>query len=402
MFAEVGAHLYVISPPAMLRRLRSLTFTASFAFLVLTLFTAGGCTSGDVLVPFDDVDLDRLFAPPTAAERQVVQEEWAARLRNRAYDAGNVQVEYEGFMPDGSRLAILSHTTGGVPHTHYGAVWTPPGEPPENGWPVVLYNHGGAQGLDLSGTLKRFISGPLQEVGSSSMIVLPAFRSEPMTNTPIGDLISEGEPSIWDRDVDDALALLDATLDTYPELTDERGIATLGGSRGGAVALLIGLRDPRIRAVAGYYGPLDFFAPSVRSIAEQYFAGASAEDLAEELSLTKILPYMVDTVLEPLAAGSIPYSEARRELLRRSAAHFAYALPNTIAHHHGCDGLVPFEHFEALQANEDEMSDSSELYAYDPECAEGVYDDTFHSMGERAMPGSGERTAAFLRRSFTN
>lgn len=345
-----------------------------------------------------EVDLDRLFAPPTVAERQIIESEWAALRRSTAYTPGNVQIAFEETRPDGSRIAILSHTTGLTAATHYGAVRIPPGVVPADGWPVVAYTHGGAQGFDLVETLERFVTGTLVDVGSESVLVVPTFRSETMVNTPIGDLLSNGEISIWDKDVDDALALVTATFRAYPELTDDRSFGTIGGSRGGTVALLMGLRDPRVQAAATYYGPMDFFAPSVRSIAEAYLAGTSSEELGSELSLPKMVPYMLNTFLQPLADGIISYETARLELLKRSPAHFTYLLPNTIAHHHGCDGLVPFEHFEALQANEADIPEDAELYAYDPECAGGNSNRGFHSMSEKIMPGNGNRTAAFLER----
>lgn len=196
----------------------------SVALLVLLASAlVGGCSSDDALVPVGDVDLDRLFAPPTEVEIQAVQSEWDARRRARAYEPGAVRTEYQGdLFGDGSRIVILSHTTGGAPFTHYGAVRIPPGEAPAGGWPVVVYNHGGSSGFDLIDTMDRFVVGSFQEVGSQSVVVVPTFRSEPMLNTPLGDLLSGGEQSPWDRDVDDALALLNATLQTFPDLTDGR------------------------------------------------------------------------------------------------------------------------------------------------------------------------------------
>ncbi len=380
----------------MCERLRALWPLVGLPLLfVLLPAWLGGCASGDALLPPREVDLDRLFAPPTEAERRAVQEEWAARARGTAYEPDDVRVEFEETLPDGARFVLLSHTTGGAPHTHYGAVRLPPGEPPSAGWPVVLYNHGGAQGTDPYVQIRRFSTGVLREIGSRSVVVVPAFRSEPLLNTPLGALESGGAPSIWDRDVDDALALLNATLRLYSALMDEQRLVAIGGSRGGAVALLLALRDPRVNAVASYFGPTNFFGPSARSVAEDYLAGSSAEELGEELRVPKMVVFMLETVLQPLVEGRASYETARRELLRRSAAYFVDRLPHTIAHHHGCDATVPFEHFEALQRREAEFAEPPALYAYEPDCPGGV-GKQFHTLSEDVMPGNGKRTAAFL------
>ncbi|MEM1044144.1 MAG: hypothetical protein AAGI91_16160 [Bacteroidota bacterium] len=364
--------------------------------LATVILWGSGCIGSDTLRPHQGVDFDRLFAPPTDAEIAQVLQEWSARSRGDTYDPEDIAVEYDDdFFGDGSRLVILSHTVGGAPFTHYGAVRFPPGQPPEGGWPVVVYHHGGSNGLDLSKQLDRFVTGPLTAVGSRSVIVAPTYRSEPLFNTPIGDLVSGGELDPWDRDVDDAIALLNATLETFPDLLETRGFATLGASRGGAVSLLMAIRDERAQSAAVYFGPTDFFSPVVRQIAESYLADEPLEGFVIGRGAT----YLLEEVLTALSEGEISHDMARLELLKRSAARLAAFLPSTVAHHHECDPSVPFEQFEALERMATAIDGASEFYGYDVGCPDGALNGRFHSMKERVMPGNGERTAEFLTRS---
>ena len=72
-------------------------------------------------------------------------------------------------------------------------------------------------------------------------------------------MTSEGDRSdVWDGATDDALALLNVALKITPE-ADARRIAVFGRSRGGTVALLAAIRDPRIRQVVDWAGPSDLF-----------------------------------------------------------------------------------------------------------------------------------------------
>lgn len=146
-----------------------------------------------------------------------------------------------------------------------------------------------------------------------------------------------------------------------------------------------------------YYGPTDFFIAANRFIAEQYLAGSSPE----ALGLGRGATYLVEGILPSLARGTLSYEAARLQLLKRSAAQLARFLPNTAAHHHRCDPLVPFAHFQSLRAHEAEIGGDSELYAYEAECPD-TPDRKFHGLSENVMPGNSERTAAFLKDHMLN
>ena len=184
------------------------------------------------------LDLNALFAPPTAMEIAQVEAEW----QTREPEVGGVRLEQDSEIPAvlGSplRVRILSHTVGG--HRHYGAVVTPVGAADPGSLPVILYAHGGDDGVNIDQIV--LVNTLLQFQGLSAAFVVPSYRSEPLQ---LGDevFLSEGPPSPWDRDVDDTVSLLSVAFEQAPELDEER-VAILGLSRGGGVGLLTAARDP--------------------------------------------------------------------------------------------------------------------------------------------------------------
>ena len=170
----------------------------------------------------------------------------------------------------------------------------------------------------------------LQAQGLSAAFVVPSFRSEPLR---FGDreFLSEGPPSPWDWDVDDAMSLLSVAFEHAPEL-DEEKVATLGYSRGGAVALLAAARDPRIDAVVEFFGPTDFFGEYAREIVEEVLEG-EYRDLPG-------LKDLYETFIRPWELGVLSDAAARLEMVRRSAVYFVDRLPPVQLHHGTADAVV--------------------------------------------------------------
>jgi dipeptidyl aminopeptidase/acylaminoacyl peptidase len=312
--------------------------------------------------------LDGLFAPPTAAEVRAVEADWKAR------DTGvhGYRVEWESREEDGRRTVVVSHTVGGV--RHFGAVRVPAGAAGGK-LPVLVVAHGGERGVTA---LEFFRSGPFAE---GWVQVLPSYRSERLVAAPLRWYRSEGPPSPWDRDVDDVMALLGATLAHVPEADGGR-VAVLGRSRGAGVALLMGIRDPRVKAVVAFSGPTDFFLPEVRRLAERAIRSRVAR-----------LPgagYMADSVLFALRDRRITVARARLELLRRSSTRFANRLPPTQLHHGTADDEVPITHAEHLDAAVRALGRPSAAWEFHR------YEGGSHRP--RTLVGSRERAEAFLRR----
>jgi dipeptidyl aminopeptidase/acylaminoacyl peptidase len=297
---------------------------------------AVGCSDSDrdPVGPNGGVDFDRLFAAPTAMEVLAVSAEWSTR----DFSAVGVAEEASGSFFLGSSpatLTVLSHDVGGV--LHYGAVIVPDGAPPGS-LPVLVYAHASDDGVD--GQEVGLVATALGSLADDFVYVVPSFRSE--TLRVLGSTWrSEGDPSPWDQDVDDALALLSAAIEHTAEADPDR-VAVVGLSRGAGVALLMGIRDERVDLVVDFFGPTDFFDPWVRGLAQDALSGRAAN-----------LPGFATLharFLRPLENGSLAVDDVRLELLRRSPTHFADRLPSVQVHHGTADQVVPVSQAERLIA----------------------------------------------------
>jgi dipeptidyl aminopeptidase/acylaminoacyl peptidase len=230
-------------------------------------------------------------------------------------------------------LRVLSHAiTGG---RHYGAVVTADGAAPRS-LPALLYLHGGDDGVAVSDLL--LLSLALGDNMRRFAWILPSFRSEAL-GTPAATYRSGGEASPWDRDVDDAMALLSAALATTPA-ADSARVGAIGFSRGGGVALLMGIRDERVDRAIDFFGPTDFFGPYIREVVEQALAG--------ELRSLPGLDVLDERFIQPFGAGALSLSQARLELARRSVVLFAAELPPVQIHHGLADQVVEPSQAESL------------------------------------------------------
>ncbi|MCA1789782.1 MAG: hypothetical protein LC667_07975 [Thioalkalivibrio sp.] len=261
-----------------------------------------------------------------------VRADWAAR------DVAPVDPRVEGsewWMLGGApaTLRVVSHAIEGG--RHYGAVIAPDGAAPGS-LPVLVLAHGGDQGVrtsDLGGL--TFLLG---SVAAEFVWVVPSFRAEPLT-TAQRVWRSDGQASPWDRDVDDALALLGAALEVTPGADGDR-VGVLGLSRGAAVALLMGIRDPRIDRIVAFSGPTDFLGPFIRDVVEDELYG-SPTNLPGLSTLTT-------RFVRPFAEGSLDVADLRSELVRRSAVLFAADLPPLQIHHGALDDVVPVGEAQVL------------------------------------------------------
>jgi dipeptidyl aminopeptidase/acylaminoacyl peptidase len=283
--------------------------------------------------PRSGVDLDALFRPASAVEMATVEAEWSARTptaREVLEEATSLTLMAGG----AGEVRVFSHVVDG--HRHYGATLAPVGA--EAGTlPVVVVAHGGDEGIavDALALMTLLLGAPARNF----VYVVPSFRSEPLT---VGSTVwtSGGAASPWDRDVDDALALLDVALQHVPE-ADPARIGALGLSRGGGVALLMAIRDPRIDRVSVLAGPTDFLSPWVREVTADALAGRP-----RDLPGLRILN---QRFIRPLGQGEISEAAVRLELVRRSPVLWARRLPPVQVHHGTADSVVPVEQAESLR-----------------------------------------------------
>jgi dipeptidyl aminopeptidase/acylaminoacyl peptidase len=261
---------------------------------------------------------------------------------------------------------------------HVGAIFSPVGAD-QRSLPVLVYSHGGDQGENLDLTL-LLLPLLLADDIDDFVFVVPSFRSEPLLFD--GVLYqSGGEPSPWDWDVDDALALLEVALATTPAADPDR-IGVLGFSRGADVALLMAIRNPEIDAVVEFFGPTDFFGPFVQEVVEEALEG-EVRDLPG-------VAYLNQAFIRPLKEGAVTEAQVRLELLRRSPVYFAELLPDLQIHHGTADTVVPVGEGERLIAVMEGLGRG------EPGFQAFIYEGGGHSP--LALAGSLPRTQAFLRR----
>lgn len=341
-----------------------------FLLLSLAACSDGGTGPSNPRV-VEGVDFDVLFAEPSAAELAAVSAEWAARMPAATQD----ELEEDSVVSVGAldvRVRIVSHDVDGV--EHFGAVVNEEGL--TGSAPVLVYAHGGDAGVSVEEVLLLFVvAGP---TAADFVWVVPSFRSEPVS---FGDQVwtSEGPPSPWDRDVDDALALLEVALEIEPA-ADEGRIGVLGFSRGGGVGMLMGIRDPRIDRIVEFFGPTDFFGPFVQDVFEEALRG-SPRDLPG-------LDYLNETYVQPLERGELGISDVRMELVRRSPVLFADRLPALQLHHGFADTIVEVSQAESL------IAAMAELGRAEPDFEAYLYPTGRHDL--TSLSGSVGRAVDFL------
>ena len=206
----------------------------------------------------------------------------------------------------------------------------------------MLFLHGGFSGVKVA-QLRGFDN----LLGNKSLsdqffYLLPSFRGELLAAGTLGGFLSKGSGSAMDRDVDDSMALLDGLLTHVPQ-ADRLRVCVFGTSRGGGTALLMGIRDGRVRKVVDTFGMTDFFLPSIQAGLEAWINnGVPPKNPAHRHAL--------GVAVDPYLAGKMTLAEARLALLRSSAAHFAADLPETQIHHGRLDATVDIEHSNLLDA----------------------------------------------------
>ena len=288
-------------------------------------------TGGGWNLPFP---LRDVFAKPTAAEIKAVEEDWDGRDLKPA----GIREEVNSTIKLGDRTArirIVSHLVHGS--RHYGAIIYPD-DAAEHSTPVIVMAKGVSPTyfpLNLSDNTEPAIMGGLSD---RFVYVYPSFRGE-VLNFKDKSFTSEGDRrDALDGAADDAIALLNVALATTPAADPDR-ICAYGHSRGGNVALLLGIRDLRIDCVVDLAGPTDWF----------YLMGTNGwteEELWTEAVNTKATPQQsggqnVERFLGKAIDGKADLAAVRHNMIASSPIYFAKKLPRAQLHYGIEDPFVP-------------------------------------------------------------
>ena len=282
-------------------------------------------------IPFS---LDSVFATPKPSEIRDVERDWATR------DLGvkDVHDEATGTMPIGvgnATVRIVSHIVHGS--RHYGAIIVPENAKP--GCCAVIVEAKGVSWnyfpLDVEGVASPRMMGDMSD---RFIYVIPSFRGE-VLNFNGKTYTSEGDRrDALDGATDDAIALLNVALATTPN-ADSGRICTYGQSRGGTVALLLGIRDKSIKCVVDLAGPTDWF----------YLMGTQGwteQELWAEAIRTRAKPnepggQNVERFLSKALNGQSDLAAVRHNMIASSPLYFATRLPQAQLHYGIEDPFVP-------------------------------------------------------------
>jgi len=318
-------------------------------------------------------DLDALFAPPTPTELDAVIADWTTRDVTSSQYAVERDGESAGF-----DLQEIRHEIDGL--THYGVIRYPRTHQIGRKFPVLVLLHGGFTGLDLNWMLTFDEDFPTSCLADSFIVVAPVFRGEMLNGYGIlPTRWSDGEPSPFDRDCDDTIAMLTAVLNNVPT-ADATRVVAFGGSRGGNVAYHLALRDQRVKRTAVRYGPADFHLPHVQTGAEEMLdTGATDDRLGEQVAGHIAGPYL---------AEEITLATARHRLLAWSVDPHLKAGLWLQVHHGALDTEVPLIHSERVDARMTAFDAKAPAYEF------FVYPDGGHNPS--SLPGHEARVEDFL------
>lgn len=351
-----------LSPRAVLRAIARAAAASASAVAIVSAAGAGVTQ-----------DLSTLFAQPSAAEISSVRADW----QSRPLVVDSYRLEATGFGGNGDSYHVLSHVVDG--QRHFGALRFPQNYVAGGNYPVIVLCHGGLAGVDSEETDNLFATLPGQCIEADAFILIPSYRGEDLVTPFAGTFSSGGSPSWADRDVDDTRALLSAALQEYPEM-DEARIAAYGISRGGAVALLLSIRDSRVRRVVDIFGFTDLSLPSVRTRVDRIRNFGSTP-----MGIGRVA---WESSVQPWLMGAMTLDEARMAWIRRSPCYFAADLAPIQAHHGLSDTQVDSSHTAVLlDAIAQSGASSTDVEGF-------FYPGGLHGLS--SLPGHGDRVEPYL------
>jgi hypothetical protein len=298
-------------------------------------------TSGGWQLPFPLTDA---YASPTSAELERVRSMWKSRdLKPR-----DIRREHEAQLSiKGAdlRATAISYLVHG--QRNFGVILVPL-HAKESRYPVLVELKGVSTSYEplqvpeglltpsiLGADLKRFV------------VFLPAVRGEQLLFDG-KTYQAEGDPDdSWDGATDDAVSFISAGLKCCPQ-ADANRIVVFGKSRGGTAAMLLGERDPRVRAIVSWSGPVGW----IENMPE---FGWSEFELVREGISRKSPPHStagqaIRTFFKRAIEGKANLIQTRDRLIASSPIYFLSQLPPAQLHYGVNDYDVPTEEGKSVEA----------------------------------------------------
>jgi dienelactone hydrolase len=298
-------------------------------------------------------DLSQLFAAPTEDEISAVAQDWASRTP----DGTDFLIERTAEL-DGFTIARVSFMFEGL--KQYAFLRYPRNYMPNGNYPLLMVHHGGTSGFYYTFPMYFDEDYPTGCLADECIVLVPTYRGEVFNVIDyLSYRTSEGEKSVWDRDCDDAMALLTAAIDAMPQINTSR-LYSWGRSRGAGVAYHMALRDPRLYRSEVFFGPTDFFQDNIELDIQATLDGGPVP--------TNTLSIKVwDLIVTPWLSGEKNLDQARALLIGWSSLYFIDPTVSMQIHHGEDDENIPVfhgENFAAAMNTAGAMAPDFELFTY--------------------------------------
>lgn len=277
---------------------------------------------------------EQLLRPPTAAELERVNRDWG----QKTWAIDNVKIVDTTRVPVGAeRFEARLYTFELNGSQRCGAILLPPAR---SGRPLAgLVDIGDIRWdyPDRNLTNGPYVARILGNSARDFALVIPCARGMALR---VGDVRVEARGDrrdAWEGVAEDAIAFLTVALSTTPEIDRER-LGAYGYSRGGGVALIVGERDPRIKAVLAFAAPTDWFSAMGRpgeNWPERMETAWRDPGLEPDTRESQFLDWFVRD------RDTLSLADARRRLIAASPLYFVEKLPPFQIHQGEDDGPVP-------------------------------------------------------------
>jgi predicted esterase len=310
---------------------------------------------------------EELLRPPTTAELRRVDEDWAGKR----LVVSEISLINTTTVPVGSErfeARVYTYELNGSPRC--GAVILPHAATPQSLAGLVDIGDISWDYRDRNLTNGPYVAKILGDRAREFALVVPCSRGMALR---IGDVRVQAEGDrrdAWEGHAEDAIAFLTAALSVTPAIDSQR-LGAYGYSRGGGVALIVGERDARVKAVLGFAGPTDWFTAMGRpgvNWAQRLEQAARDPALQPDTRENQFLDWFIRD------RATLPLADLRRRLVGSSPLYFTDKLPPFQIHHGMDDGPVPVRNAIALRDRVAAQDQSRRVFIY--EGAGHLLDDT--------------------------
>lgn len=311
------------------------TIKQSIIFTSLTITTLFFCLSSCKKDYLSKDDKSTLFAIPTTIELDNISNSW----HNSNLSPTDYQIEQQTDILSGAfKLKIVSFRVNSI--KEYGALIIPnttvtvPVQILVGGFGLNITTNSVNLALNNSGS------------GNSRILAIPESLAITINGTVYTTPLSEGNHcDAFDKATDDVLAFLNLIQQTEAK-ADVNRTGVRGGSRGGTVALLAGIRDSRVKRVVGIVSPTNILELTSQNVNDATYQ-------CQFLSAYK--------------NGQASLEDTRNKMIASSPIYFAQHLPLTQLHLGLKDVNVPIKQGYDIEKRMDELGLPSkfQLFTYD-------------------------------------